>query len=250
MIARVREVTAASTAAVSIRYVPSPAQSTRTGVAPARHTASAVAMKGLAGKMQSSPAPTPSARSAISIASVPLAIPTQCRAPMNSAYSASNSATCGPSMNAVRASTCCHPSAISAATAACCAARSTSGMRFTRHLLTENRADGVEVIHRGGPPPALELPVDLVRGQQRARAQDLGGQAGGRRPGGRLAGGQVKLFVHGRGVVQAEPLDDQLAAVAAQLRPGGAIVQQAAQDLRQPRDARATVTGVGADAVP
>src|SRR5262249_12502432 len=181
--------------------------------------------------MHSSPAPMSSARSAISIASVPFATPMQCRMPLNSAYSRSNAATCGPWMNAVRASTCCHPSATSAATAACCAARSTSGMGVTRHLLTENRADRVEVLHRGGPAPGLELPVDLVRGKQRAGAQEVGGQAGGWRPGRRLAGGQVELFMYGRGVVQAEPLDDQLAAVTAELRPGGAVAQQAAQDL-------------------
>ena len=70
-------------------------------------TASAVAMNVLAGRMHSSPGPTPSARSAISMASVPLPTPTQCRVPMNAAYSVSNAATCGPSMKAVRASTCC-----------------------------------------------------------------------------------------------------------------------------------------------
>ena len=96
-------------------------------MAPARRTASAVAMKVLAGRMASSPSPTPSPRSAISMASVPLATPTQWLVPMNAAYSFSNAATCGPSMNAVRASTCAQPSATSSATAACCAARSTSG---------------------------------------------------------------------------------------------------------------------------
>ena len=119
MIARVRGVSAASTASGSIRYVPSSAQSASTGVAPARQTASAVAMNVLAGTMHSSPAPTPSARNAISIASVPLATPTQCRVPVNAAYSDSNAATCGPAMNEVLASTCCQPSATSSATAAC-----------------------------------------------------------------------------------------------------------------------------------
>ena len=65
------------------------------GVAPARDTASAVAMKVFAGMMHSSPGPTPSARSAISIASVPFATPTQCRAPVKVAYSDSNAATWG-----------------------------------------------------------------------------------------------------------------------------------------------------------
>ena len=60
MIAAVRGDTAASIASVSIRYVPS-TQSTSTGVAPARETASAVAMKVLAGRMHSSSCPMPSA---------------------------------------------------------------------------------------------------------------------------------------------------------------------------------------------
>ena len=61
MIAAVRGDTAASTASVSIRYVPS-TQSTSTGVAPARETASAVAMNVLAGRMHSSSCPMPSPR--------------------------------------------------------------------------------------------------------------------------------------------------------------------------------------------
>ena len=51
----VRGVTAALTASVSIRYVPSSAQSTSTGVAPALETASAVAMNVFAGRMHSAP---------------------------------------------------------------------------------------------------------------------------------------------------------------------------------------------------
>ena len=76
-------------------------QSTSTGVAPARATASAVAMKVLAGTITSSPGPMPSARSASSNASVPLATPTQCGAPEKAAKAFSNSATSGPRMNAV-----------------------------------------------------------------------------------------------------------------------------------------------------
>ena len=74
-------------------------------------------MKVLAGRMHSSPAPMPSARSAISIASVPFATPTQCWMPLNSANSRSNAWTGAPPTNAVRFSTSCHPSATSAATA-------------------------------------------------------------------------------------------------------------------------------------
>ncbi len=51
--------------------------STNTTRAPAMVTASDVAMKEFAGTMTSSPGPTPSAMSAIAIASVPLATPTQ-----------------------------------------------------------------------------------------------------------------------------------------------------------------------------
>ena len=84
MMARVRGVTASATRSGSIsRY--SGSTSTSTGTAPIRLTASAVAMKVLAGRMTSAPAVTPEARSASSRASVPLATPTQFPAPRNRA---------------------------------------------------------------------------------------------------------------------------------------------------------------------
>ena len=67
--------------------------STNTGTAPSRHTASAVAMKVLAGSTTSSPGPTDAARNAISSASVPFATPTQCSTPQKRAYASSKVAT-------------------------------------------------------------------------------------------------------------------------------------------------------------
>ena len=79
MIARVRGVTAASMRAGvdQVGVVVDAVDEDRRGARPA--TAAAVAMKVFAGRMTSSPAPMPSARSAISIASVPFATPMQCR---------------------------------------------------------------------------------------------------------------------------------------------------------------------------
>src|SRR5262245_30400932 len=84
-------------------------------------------MNVLAGMSTPSPGPTPAARRASSIASVPLATPMQCSTPANSAYSASKAATSSPRMNAVVASTRRHPSSTSSAICSCCHDRSTSG---------------------------------------------------------------------------------------------------------------------------
>jgi hypothetical protein len=126
----VRGVTAASAAAGSIRYVAG-SQSTSTTRAPIRATASAVAMNVFAGRIASSPGPTPTARNASSSASVPLATPTQCWTPANAAYSRSNPATSSPPTNAVSASTRLKPTATSSATSACAACRSTNGILLT-----------------------------------------------------------------------------------------------------------------------
>ncbi len=100
----VRGVTAAATRAGSMSRCSS-STSTRTGTAPMRETASAVAMNVLAGRITSPPGPTPTARSASSSASVPLATPMQCADPTNAAYSSSNRLTAGPPTNAVAANT-------------------------------------------------------------------------------------------------------------------------------------------------
>jgi hypothetical protein len=69
MIARVREEIAASTASTSMLRV-SRSTSTNTGCAPTRNTTFAEAAKLNAGRMTSSPGPTPAASSAISSAAV------------------------------------------------------------------------------------------------------------------------------------------------------------------------------------
>ena len=58
-----------------------------------------------AGTITSSPGSTPTARSAIAIASVPDATPTASRAPQNAANARSNSSTRGPSTNRPPSST-------------------------------------------------------------------------------------------------------------------------------------------------
>ena len=74
--------------------------STRHGVAPARLTASAVAMNELAGTMTSSPGPTPSACRARTIASVPEETPTACGASNAEASSASKRSSASPIVKA------------------------------------------------------------------------------------------------------------------------------------------------------
>src|ERR1700690_2218169 len=98
MIAFVREVTAEATAVGSISKY-SRSQSTRTGRAPILATAPAEATNELAGTTTSSPASTPTARSASSRASVPLATPTACADLQYEAQDSSNRATWGPPMN-------------------------------------------------------------------------------------------------------------------------------------------------------
>ena len=89
MIAFVRSVIARSTSAGS-RFSVAGSMSTKTGVAPRRAIASAVAKNVNAGQMTSSPSPIPSASSASTSASVPLATPIACWTPRYSAASRSN----------------------------------------------------------------------------------------------------------------------------------------------------------------
>ena len=67
--------------------------STGTGIAPARDTASQVAMKVLAGTITSSPAPIPYPLRISSSASRPLLTPMQCRTPQYAANSLSKAST-------------------------------------------------------------------------------------------------------------------------------------------------------------
>ena len=80
MIAFVRAVIARATSAGS-RFSVAGLMSAKTGVAPRRAIASAVAKNVNAGQITSSPAPIPSASSASTSASVPLATPIACWTP-------------------------------------------------------------------------------------------------------------------------------------------------------------------------
>ncbi len=95
--ALVRSVIAGSAVAAVITQV-SGSTSQKTGVAPIVTTGSTVAKKLSEGTTTSSPGPTPRARSAIASASVPLATPTQCSAPIQAANSDSKASTSGPRM--------------------------------------------------------------------------------------------------------------------------------------------------------
>ena len=80
MIALVRRVIRRSTSSGSMLSVPG-SMSAKTGVAPVRAIASAVAKKVNEGQITSSPAPIPSASRTSTIASVPFATPTACSVP-------------------------------------------------------------------------------------------------------------------------------------------------------------------------
>ena len=94
-IALVRSVIAASAATGSRRCV-SRSTSAKTGTAPTNSAAEAVAMNVYGGTITSSPIPTPAARSATAIASVPLARQIACPACWYSANSSWNVATTSP----------------------------------------------------------------------------------------------------------------------------------------------------------
>src|SRR4051812_34497984 len=123
-------------------------------------------MKVFAGRITSSPGPTSAARSAISSASVPLAIPMQERTPTNSAYSCSNAETALPPMKSPARRTSTNPSSTSSATWTCWTKRSTSGIPFMLRppdrLLTVVRGP---VQASGGPQtgcPADDLHDELL----------------------------------------------------------------------------------------
>ena len=95
MIATVRGVIAAATASGSRQNVPA-SMSAKTGVAPTRRTALALAANENDGTMTSSPGPKPSAISESWSADVPEFTATQCRPPTSAPNSCSNAATSGP----------------------------------------------------------------------------------------------------------------------------------------------------------
>ena len=95
MTALVRGVIAASIASGEMQNE-SGSMSTKTGVAPARATALAVAAKVKDGTITSSPAPMPSAIRAMCRADVPELTATHSRPPTTAANSCSKAATCGP----------------------------------------------------------------------------------------------------------------------------------------------------------
>ena len=95
MIAAVRGVIAAATASGSRQKV-SGSMSAKTGVAPTRRTALAVAAKENDGTITSSPGPMPSAISVSCSAEVPELTATQCRPSTSAENSSSNAATSGP----------------------------------------------------------------------------------------------------------------------------------------------------------
>ncbi len=127
--ARVAGPTRPRAAATSSRCVVG-SESTNTGCAPARDTASADAMKVFAGTTTSSPGPMSRARRASSIASVPLPTPTQWPTPQARANSSSKAPTSGPRTKAPLEATRSIPARTSSAISPYCQPRSTSGMRF------------------------------------------------------------------------------------------------------------------------
>ena len=106
--------------------------SAKTGVAPRRAIASAVAKNVNAGQITSSPAPIPSASSASTSASVPFATPIVCSTPRYSAASRSNPSTSGPKMKRPLSSARANASFSSGMNGAYCALTSTSGIGCTR----------------------------------------------------------------------------------------------------------------------
>ena len=126
MIARVRGVMAASTAAVSMLNVPG-SISTNTGVPPALWIVPAVAKNVNGVVITSSPGLSASALSGRSSASVPLAHATACGAWHSFASSASSWAIWGPITNCCDSMTACSAGRTSSLMARCCAWRSRSG---------------------------------------------------------------------------------------------------------------------------
>ena len=129
-IARVAGVSRAATSSGS-RLSVSGSMSAKTGVAPLRAIASAVAKNVKAGQITSSPRPIPSASRTSTIASVPFATPIAWPAPSAAAASASKLASSGPRMkrplSSVRLKACCS----SGMNGAYCALTSTCGIGAT-----------------------------------------------------------------------------------------------------------------------
>src|SRR3954468_21622711 len=99
MTARVRGVTAASTAAADSHGSVSPATSAKTGVAPVYATALTVATKLSEGTITSSPGPSPAARQIRCNAAVQLVTASACSAPTYSENRDSSSSVRGPMLS-------------------------------------------------------------------------------------------------------------------------------------------------------
>src|SRR5213596_2116308 len=155
MMARVRGVMAASTAAGSRLKVPG-SMSTNTGVPPALWIVPAVAKKVNAGAMTSSPGSRSSAMRGRSNASVPLAHAMPCVAPASWATAASSRGTAGPITNCCDSMTSWMAGRTSSLIARYCATRSRSGTFTLSASGTRDRSsDAVGLSHR--PQGAVRL---------------------------------------------------------------------------------------------
>src|ERR1700722_1263538 len=170
MIARVAGPIRRSTAAGS-RLSVSGSMSAKTGVAPTRAIASAVAKKVKAGQMTSSPRPIPSASRTSTIASVPLATPIECSTPRLAAASASKASSSGPRMKRPESSVRANAAVSSGIRGAYCALTSTCGIGGTApHLNRAARAEhpGAREEDEGDHDGGVEV-VDVVAGRVPAR---------------------------------------------------------------------------------
>src|SRR5213592_2338333 len=155
MMARVRGLMAASTAAGSRLKVPG-SMSTNTGVPPALWIVPAVAKKVNAGAMTSSPGSRSSAMRGRSNASVPLAHAMPCVAPASWATAASSRGTAGPITNCCDSMTSWMAGRTSSLIARYCATRSRSGTFTLSASGTRDRSsDAVGLSHR--PQGAVRL---------------------------------------------------------------------------------------------
>src|SRR4030095_9521451 len=181
--ARVRGVTARSTAAGSRLYVTG-SMSTNTGVAPVSAMVVPEATNENAEVMTSSPAFTPSARRARRSASVPELTPTPCRAPEASASSASSARPSGPMMNHAEVSTRSAAARSSSARAACCRLRSICGTRMavlTTRSSSQHRAGAearaglaeAEQVHGEAELVFAPVPVDVLEEDRPALKVDV-----------------------------------------------------------------------------
>ena len=134
MMARVRGVMRLAISAAEILKV-SGSMSANTGAAPSALTALPVATNVKGGRITSSPAATPTDRSAKINASVPEATPTPWATPQSSAISDSRAAPSFPSTNRCEAITLVTASRISSPIAAYCAARSICGIASNSDMM-------------------------------------------------------------------------------------------------------------------